>query len=371
MLNFAARGLCLMKASSSSSLARPSGSFCVFVYSSKETLDFYPSRIGEKSMHTRSRRLFDHVAVRRRSSLMTSNKPPAGVVVNSELVESLVGDVAPELVGESLKFHASGWDSEMYRIGDCHAARLPRHEAAAPLILNEPKWLPKLADRLPLPIPSPTHAGKPGFGFPFHLSIVPWLHGVLLLYAPPVPAELLMEQLASFINALHITAPADAPKNPYRGVPLIDRSESVRQLVVTCARVFESLGISGDEVQGSWKSVVETPTYEGDPTWVHGELHLANILVRGGQLSAVIDIGDLCSGDPAVDLSVAWMFFDDEAHRLKFRELLVIDGKNVDGDTWKRARGNALAHALAVLAHSDDESGMRRMGARTLLNTIL
>lgn len=303
--------------------------------------------------------------------LMSSNKPPAEVVIDRDLIEKLVSDVAPELVGESIEFHASGWDNEMHRIGDRHAIRLPRRKAAAPLIVHEQNWLHELADSLPLPIPTPTHKGRPAFGFPFCWSIVPWLDGIPLLYAPPVSTGSLMKQLASFMNALHVTAPGDAPKNPYRGVPLIDRDRAVIERIAACAPVLEGLDIPADDVKAAWNSVVIAPSYSGDPTWVHGDLHLANILVRAGQLSAVIDFGDLCSGDPAVDLSIAWMLFADEAERLEFRKLLTINGRSVDVHTWKRARGNAIAVALAVLRHSDDEPGMRRMGARTLRNTLL
>lgn len=35
--------------------------------------------------------------------------------------------------------------------------------------------------------------------------------------------------------------------------------------------------------------------------------HPANILVNDGQVSGVIDFGDITAGDPASDLSVAWM----------------------------------------------------------------
>ncbi|MFH9228283.1 phosphotransferase [Streptomyces lydicus] len=46
--------------------------------------------------------------------------------------------------------------------------------------------------------------------------------------------------------------------------------------------------------------------------WLHGDLHPANILVDRGRISAVIDFGDITSGDPATDLSVAWMLFTAE-----------------------------------------------------------
>jgi aminoglycoside phosphotransferase (APT) family kinase protein len=38
---------------------------------------------------------------------------------------------------------------------------------------------------------------------------------------------------------------------------------------------------------------------------MHGDLHPANVLVNDGQVSGVIDFGDITAGDPAGDLSVA------------------------------------------------------------------
>ena len=55
--------------------------------------------------------------------------------------------------------------------------RVPRREAAAQLILNEQRWLPALAPRLPLAIPVPTHAGRATSYFPWAWSVAPWFIG--------------------------------------------------------------------------------------------------------------------------------------------------------------------------------------------------
>ena len=77
--------------------------------------------------------------------------------------------------------------------------------------------------------------------------------------------------------------------------------------------------------------------------WVHGDLaRPGNLLVVGGRLSAVIDFGDLCVGDPACDLSVAWALFSGESRDL-FRAAL-----SVDDATWERGRGWALTWVVAL-----------------------
>jgi aminoglycoside phosphotransferase (APT) family kinase protein len=54
---------------------------------------------------------------------------------------------------------------------------------------------------------------------------------------------------------------------------------------------------------------MEIAGWDGPPIWLHGDLHPFNLVVNQGRLSAVIDFGDLCAGDPATDLAVAWMLF--------------------------------------------------------------
>jgi aminoglycoside phosphotransferase (APT) family kinase protein len=111
-------------------------------------------------------------------------------------------------------------------------------------------------------------------------------------------------------------------------------------------------------VSACWAELVATPPWAGPPLWLHGDLHPANLLVHHGRLSAVIDFGDITSGDPATDLSVAWMLLPAPA-RATFRDA---SGGSiaVDDDTWTRARGWALALALAYLANSADDPVIER-----------
>lgn len=294
---------------------------------------------------------------------MTGNKPSADITISHDLIHALLKEFVPELADLPLSLHGEGWDNEIHRLGEDYAVRLPRREEAAVLVEHEQRWLPELAPTLPLPIPTPTYSGRPAFGFPWPWSIVPWLPGIPLAHAPRPTNEQLLDDLAGFLNALHVPAPEDAPHNPVRGVPLTDRSDVVRE------RIDAIEDIDTDRIQELWTELIDTPTWGGEPMWVHGDLHPLNLLVRGGRLSAIIDFGDITAGDPATDLSIAWMVFDEET-RSDFRKRLTIDGRSVDIHTWNRARGWALSHATACLANSADDPTMRRIGDATMRAVI-
>ena len=97
--------------------------------------------------------------------------------------------------------------------------------------------------------------------------------------------------------------------------------------------------------------------------WIHGDLHPGNLLISGGRLSAVIDFGDLATGDPATDLAVMWMLPPSA------RSTFFASARGqfaTDDNIWTRARGWALTLALAYLAHSRDDDAMGALGRTTL-----
>lgn len=79
--------------------------------------------------------------------------------------------------------------------------------------------------------------------------------------------------------------------------------------------------------------------------WVHGDISAGNLLVKDGQLSAVIDFGQLSIGDPSCDLAIAWTLFSGKS-REAFRKTL-----SLDSETW--ARGHAWTLWKAMLAAAD------------------
>jgi aminoglycoside phosphotransferase (APT) family kinase protein len=287
--------------------------------------------------------------------------PAAETDLSVDLVRRLLADQMPDLSRLPVQVMANGWDNLMCRLGDGLIIRLPRRAVAAELIAHEQRWLPVLAPRLPLAIPAPTRAGRPSAEYPWPWSVVPFLPGEAAAVRPPDDPLEAAVSLGRFLGALHGSADPDAPANPYRGVPLSDRSEAFASRIRQLDRLIDA-----GAAMRAWEAAVAAPRWDGPPVWLHGDLHAANILVDRGRISAVIDFGDITSGDPATDLSVAWMMLPAACHGWFQDAYREAGGPAANSGIWARARGWALGLALAYLASSADNPLMADIGRRTI-----
>jgi aminoglycoside phosphotransferase (APT) family kinase protein len=235
--------------------------------------------------------------------------PTAEVDITPGLVQALLQEQHPDLADLPIRLLDAGWDNVMVCIGDELMARLPRRAIAEELLRREQLWLPRLAPRLPLPIPAPVRTGVPGEGYPFVWSILPWIAGEAADLAPPDPSE--APVLARFLKAVHQPAPTHAPSNPVRDCPLSGKQEAVERRMATLKRETDAIT---PEVEAIWTRALATPI-DLPRTWIAGDVHARNVIVQDGKLAAFIDWGDICAGDAATDLSSIWSLFDDAAAR--------------------------------------------------------
>lgn len=297
------------------------------------------------------------------------HKPAAEVQITADLVRALVSTQAapaiPDAATRAVGKAAEGWDSELWRLGDDLAVRLPRREVAAALVLHEQRVLPAMAPRLEaagVRVPAPVVDGAPGCGFPWPWSVVPWFEGSSGLVVPRSGRGGWAERLAAGLAALHVEAPADHPVNPVRGVALAARATAVDERLGMLRASGAASGALLDRAARAWREGLEAPPWDRPPVWIHGDLHPGNLIAHGGDLIALIDFGDVTAGDPAYDLAIAWLAFD-PAGRAAFR---AATEDRYDHAAWVRARAWAAAVSVLLLTHSDDDPEYAALARETL-----
>ena len=290
----------------------------------------------------------------------TSGTPPAEFEITSQLVKALLLDQHSDLAHLPLRLVAEGWDNAIFRLGNELAVRLPRRAAAAKLICHEQAWLPRLAKQLSLPVPTPCWTGSATRDYPWRWSVVPWLPGKPAAGNEPDTSQ--ASSWGNFLRSLHVAAPTDAPSNPLRGVPLPQRAPAMRERM---QRVAGKTGFITAQTRQVW-DVGLNASFDTGSTWLHGDLHPCNVLVEHGSIRAVIDWGDITSGDPATDLASIWMLFrQPQAHR----EALTAYGE-ISGATLQRAKAWAVFFGIMFLDTGlNDNLSNARLG-ETILQTI-
>ncbi len=279
-------------------------------------------------------------------------EPAADFEVTPELARALLRDQHPDLADLPIELAENGWDNAVLRLGDELALRLPRRAVAAGLLVNEQTWLPRLAADLPLAAPIPVRVGRRALDYPYAWSVIPWFEGQPSDLAPPDADQ--GPVLAAFLRALHRPAPGDAPTNPFRGVPLSERTPAFETQFAASERVT---GVSLAGIGTLWTAALAAPI-DLPRSWFHGDLHGRNVIVRDGRLAAVIDWGDMAAGDPACDLAAIWMLLPQiEARRAAMATYPASDA------TWTRARGWAALMAVMLLSITDNPR-MPAMGRR-------
>jgi aminoglycoside phosphotransferase (APT) family kinase protein len=292
----------------------------------------------------------------------------ADVEVDESLVRRLIDGQFPELAQASLRPFAEGWDNAVWLVDERWAFRFPRRTIAIPGVEREIAVLPALAPRLPVGIPAPVFAGRPALGYPW-----PFFGAALLPGVEAGDAALddgtrirLAPVLARFLRALHDTElDQDLPIDPnWRG----DMPHRVEMTVDWLARL---------EREGLWRApaavsdlLAEAEALPATTRSVlcHGDLHFRHVLVdEHGTLTGVIDWGDLCRADPAIDLSLLWSFFPPEG-RAAFLDAY---GPLAD-DQLVRARLLAvnLCVVLALYGHQEGMAGVKREALEGLERTV-
>jgi aminoglycoside phosphotransferase (APT) family kinase protein len=279
----------------------------------------------------------------------------ADVELDADLAARLIAERFPPLSSLGVEPFGSGWDNAAFLVGGEFVFRFPRRELGAALLRNELRALPFLAPRLPLPVPVPEFAGRPGNDYPYVFAGYRMLAGrtsCQVKWEPEARANN-ADRLGLFLSALHSIpisgevaawAPRDEIRRadiPYRAPILQRRIEELPALPA---------GLDRTALMGRIEALASSPPPSEPGRWVHGDLYARHLLVdRREELCGVIDWGDAHLGDRALDLSIVYTFLPPEA-RGKFWDRYGV----VDAATRDRARFRALHYGAILMAYGSD-----------------
>lgn len=296
-------------------------------------------------------------------------------LVDAGTARRLLREQFPDLALTSIEPLGEGFDVTVYLVDGTWAVRFPRREVAVPTLAREVALLPALAPRLPVAVPVPQLLGRPGDDYPWPFWGGPYLRGTELAESRLADTDRagLAAELGGLLRALHDPALAaelaagparELPHDPMRRATPSSRGPMAREALDRLAArgTWEAGSFADRAAEGLIAAGAPLPPPAGAPVLVHGDLHLRHVLVGpGGSAAGVIDWGDACFADPAVDLSLAYAAFRGPA-RAAFLEAY---GAQPDQDRELRARVLALC-LCAVLADYADQSGSPALLAESL-----
>ncbi len=266
------------------------------------------------------------------------------IAIDDRLVRRLLAAQFPEWSSLALeRVDSVGTVNALFRLGHDMVVRLPRtprwHD-----IDSEASILRRIAPRVPLAVPRVLALGEPAHEYPWKWGIFRWIDGETWSAEGIEDLPKSAHRLAEFVGALQAIDPSDGPPSAQEGSSMVTFDRDVQ----SSARAAGSM-IDIDRFLAVWDQALEAPGWKGRRVWVHADLLAANVITRNGELHAVIDWAGAHVGDPARDLTPAWMLFEEGSRKI-FRAALPFDDA-----TWMRARAWALMriHNVAYYAKTN------------------
>ena len=262
-----------------------------------------------------------------------------------DTLKRIIGEAVPDLAGKTYsRIRSGGTDNSIYRIGEGHSLRVARrHEAIPSLAYREPVAMRTLKD-LPLETPKLVANGLTDAPEGWPWLVCSWLNGENAETSDHQLTEQDARYLALFLLDLQGQRRDFAAEpnidNHWRGCSLIQRDEPTRGAIADVAEDFDAIALAA-----IWKAALDTAScLDQDRTWIHGDLHAANLLVRDGALSGIIDWGLSGLGDPACDYMAGFTLFEGGAQDAFWK------ASGISESVWRRARGWALSTSVIAYA---------------------
>lgn len=288
--------------------------------------------------------------------------------VSEDTVRGLLQDQCPAWASLPLRLlRTSGTEHSTWRLGDELLVRMPRHTEAESGLVKEVAWWPRLRGVLPVETPEVVYVGSPAPGYPHAWAVNSWLAGqdcASAVLEGAVPSEW-ADILAEVIMALRAVdlgglAPEDLPVGA-RGGHLRERISGLDEARDWVRARPE--GAAADAVVAAASAVQPPP----ERVLLHADLIPGNLVVRGGRIVGLLDLGTLTTGYPAWDLTCAWWVLDARG-RDRLRSALELDP---DDPSWLWGRAFALLQGNGARWYYEARGHpLAGLGARTVEHAI-
>ncbi|MBE3012060.1 aminoglycoside phosphotransferase family protein [Microbispora sp. NEAU-D428] len=283
------------------------------------------------------------------------------LTVSRETVRALVDEQFPQWRGLPVTgIAAHGTVNAIFRVGDHFTARFPLQpgpvDATRRWLESEAEAARELAGSTRFPTPEPVALGEPGAGYPLPWSVQTWLPGAVATDEDPGESVAFAHDLADLITDLRAIGTRG---RTFAGTGRGGDLRSHDAWMETCFERSEGL-LDVPRLRRMWKDLRTLPREAAD-VMNHGDLIPGNVLVSGGRLAGILDVGGFGPADPALDLVSAWHLLEAGPRRVLRLDL------ECDDLEWERGKAWAFAQAMGLVwYYLETNPAMSRMGRRTL-----
>lgn len=282
--------------------------------------------------------------------------------VSYKMVRELVDDQFPSWRQLAITtVEPAGTVNAIFRIGDRFTARFPlRPEDAASVrqrLESEAAAARGLAGRTRFATPEPVAIGEPGAGYPLPWAVQTWLPGVTAADHDPGGSVAFAHDLVEFIGGVRAIGTGGRTFHGQgRGGDLRSHDRWMQTCFERSAQVLDV-----PRLRRMWDGMRTLPRGAAGDVMSHGDLIPGNVLVSGGRLAGILDVGDMGPADPALDLVAAWHLLEDRPRQA------LRDGLRCDELEWQRGQAWAFEQAMGLVwYYADSNPALSRMGHRTL-----
>lgn len=250
-----------------------------------------------------------------------TNQWDADILINEELAVKLIDEQFPDLSPVNAEFIGEGWDNAAFLINNKYVFRFPRRKVAQRNLIIENRLLPKISSLLPLPVPKPLFIGRPSGDYEFEFSGYEMLKGRMACMVDLSVEDRIdmAKPLALFLKTLHSIERDKIRSSEVKleAGKMLNVPRRIKQANELLDK-FEEMELDVD-VTGLRKIVKETSEKPQSDKKVlcHGNLYSRHILVnKDKKICGIIDWGDLCIENPALDLSIVYDFLPGKAREV-------------------------------------------------------